>query len=572
MPTEVVAKQFARVAGIVQKVNGKSVKKHHIKPIITNSELFLASFVQSPDVFVAQCVLYKTKYTYIENLTFNSMMFCTLLCNRNKINDLSCLQMLSCITSLYAERQSLLDSTLNDSRASKSTKPQVNSGLLALLGAAHMEVWQQCYRIAGFLYTDFATLKKWPVSFSRLQRIALLAHYLSVSLTHRQHIKPISFIAALKKLVQACPQGWADELDGLLDYPGEVIPGSIVKSTAKPPGVVLAASKRKLLVSELNKNAQQPPPLQKIYMANVTKSHGAQVLAGFSQIHNWWGNEYHQEKGKFDSPKIDTFPLDKPPKALLEVQKHLNADQVDIDKLAEQISSEPAFSEYLKHTATLSNRNKLPIQHVKHGLMMHGYVRANNLLIEQALLLRLNQSYFPLQQDFTQFTRLASQVAFNLAAANNDVTPEQASNLVCFACSGLFTQQSLKTRTTWAIDDHHAFSIGNLFTVRQSENLVKHAITLCQTWQQPTLFIHAIEHHRQMPQENKQKPLTKILSTILGLSLCGARAAFFSDKTDCELTQGYLNQGLALLKLSENNYQSAIHQSLALCHTHRKVS
>lgn len=569
MPTEVVAKQFARVAGIVQKVNDKPVEKNHIKPIITNSELFLASFVQSPDIFAAQCVLYKSKYSYVENLTFNSMMFCALLCNRNKINDLSCQQMLSCITTLYAERQTTIHATFNDK--SSDSKPHINTGLLAVLGAAHMEVWQHCYRIAGFLFNDYSRLTHWPTSFSRLQRIVLLSHYLSVSLTYRKNVKPLSFINGLKKLMQACPEEWAGELDKLLEYPGEVIPGSIVRTISKSPGVVLATSERKLLVSKLNKGTQQSPPLQKMYMANITTSHGAQLVRGFSQIHQWWNEEYEQEKVEFDNPKITTFPLDKPPKALLEVQKHLNADQVDIDKLAEQISSEPAFSEYLKHTATLSNRNKLPIQQVKHGLMMHGYVRANNLLIEQALLLRLNQSYFPLQQDFTQFTRLASQVAFNLAATNNDITPEQASNLVCFACSGLFTQQSLKTRIKWTIDDQHAYRIDQLFTFRQSDNLVKHAITLCQTWQQPTLFIRAIEHHQQMPQDNTQKPMTKILSAILGLSICGARAAFFAPNSDCESTKRYQKEGLALLKISESDYQSAINQSLALCHTHRKV-
>ena len=198
MPTEIVAKQFARIAGIVQNIDDKPVSKNHVKLILGTAELFLNGFKHAPDIFVAQSVLFKTKHSYVENLTFNTLMFCALLCNRNKINDLCCQQMLSSILTLYAERQSAIN--IWALQQQKPQKPLINTGLRQLLKTANMEVWRHGYDLVGYVFADISTLKRWPKTLNRVQRIILFSHLLSVSLTYRKNNKLTPFHVAFKSL------------------------------------------------------------------------------------------------------------------------------------------------------------------------------------------------------------------------------------------------------------------------------------------------------------------------------------------------------------------------------------
>jgi HD-like signal output (HDOD) protein len=568
MPTQVLVKQFARVAGIIQSVRNQPIDNTHVKQINATCEQFLSGFKQAPDVFSAQLSLYKSKYRYIDNLTFNSLVLCVLLCKQNKVNEQCCQQMLSSILSLYAERASLLSDCFQHGKAPGALVP--NKKLVGVLHGANLDIWQQGYALAKLLFHPVDKIKRWPTTLSRLQKLIFCSHLLAIGVTHRQTSKPKPFAWCLKTLMQACPQDWVTDLQPLLEYPGLIPPGAMIKTQTQQSAIVLGVTNDRLLVNilsgEHNNDSAASGLLVKLFKSSPIRPLGAQIITGFSQVDQWWNEKWQQESSDCLSPNSNTFALDKPPSVLLEVQAHLTSEDVNIDKLAQQISAEPAFSDYLKRTATFSNRHKLPVQQVKHGLMMHGYLRTNNMLIEQALLLRLNQSYFPLQQDFIQFTRLAAQIAYNVAAKGDDVAPEQASTLACFACSGLFTQPGLKTRTSWPLSQQSHFDLRKLFAFKRADSLTRHALILCKAWQQPKLFTTAIEHHHIAPQQLPLKPLAKSLTCILGLSIAAAKRHYYAKLQICEVSQQYTHQALSALALSAPDFEHLC--ALSLTQTH----
>ncbi|WJG10415.1 hypothetical protein [Aliiglaciecola sp. LCG003] len=564
MPINTVAKTFNTLAQHIDAYDPNSLNSDKISKTLKLSEQFLAGFKQFPDVFVAQTQLYKSKNSFTHNLAFNSLAYCSLLCQQLKINDLCCQQLLSAIISLYAERnQQLIDYYIEQGTTPTSFK---HIKLLKMLASVNQQTWLNAYSVARYLFIGSISLGKWPQTLSKIQRVVYLAHYLAVASTSHQRFKARPFGEVMKNAVQSCPPTWLEMLSVLIDYPSLIPPGSLLKTQNNTSGMVLSVSDNRVLIAQLASGERQQPLLLRIEKQNIKRISAPQGVNGFNQMLNWWNDAWLLERDEFSPPKDDYFALDKPPMVLLEVQEQLNSGDVDIDKLAMKISDEPAFGDYLKATATLSNRHKQPVNQVKHGLMMHGYERTNNMLIELALLLRLNQSYFPLQQNFTQFTKLTCAIAASIASLGNTVIAQQASNLACFTCSGLFTQPSLKTRTQWTTGTADFFDIRTLFDFSNAQNLLTHPLKLCKAWQQPSIFTQAISSHMLLPDLNDQEKLTKTLAVIIGLSLIIARQCFFGEEITCSNSTTYQQQALAFLGLTELDSITLQQQGLANSH------
>ncbi|GAB5380409.1 MAG: hypothetical protein Alis3KO_25490 [Aliiglaciecola sp.] len=571
MPTNVVVKLFALVAGTLDDVSNNPVTTEQFKRVVKTSEHFLAGFKQYPDIVIAQPLLYKSRQSYLHNLAFNTLAYCAVLCNRAKINDLCCQQLLCAIITLYGERQTELTDAFANQSAVKDTanKHKINKRLAELLEKTQQHSWLSGYAVFTKLYFDPLNKPRWPRKLNRVQRIIYSAHVLSVALTHRQNKKSPSFSQVFRMLIQSAPVEWHEDLSALLEYPTLVPPGTLIQSKPGQHAIVLSVSATKILVCNIDPSDPSNNHLSRLYTEHVKKPLGAQMVSGFTQIHHWWNEQWSEERADFTSVDWDTYPLDKPPAVLLAVQKHLNSGDVDIDKLATQISEEPAFAEFLKKAATFSNRNKLPVQQVKHGLMMHGYERTNNMLIEQALLLRLNQHYFPLQQNFTQFVHFAAQIAAELAKAQGDISPEQASNLLCFACSGLFTQPSLKSRTRWEMLPTKSFNVAHLIKIKQQDNLTSHAVKLSIAWQQPKLFVKALEQHQQMPDDMSGNKLSQQLGVLLGISVLLARQLFFNETDMCKASQDYAQQAASKLSLSTSTMHTIALNAMTNSHSYQ---
>ncbi|GAB2688991.1 hypothetical protein [Aliiglaciecola aliphaticivorans] len=566
MPTQGLIKSFGQVSTVLDEVRQNPVGPEQIKRIVKVSEHFLGAFKLAPDIFVSQPLLYKSRSGFLNNFVFNGLVYCALICNRARINDLCCQQLLSCLLALYCERQEDLEKFFEENKRPSHHRKSVR--LLQILNKAHLQTWMDGYHAYKWLFSKFETSRSWPLTLTKNQQIILLAHQLASRVTPCQSKKPVHFSAALRQLIQTVPENYAFNLDGLLEYSSLLSPGSLVKLDKQDPAIILSICEDKVLVAIINPNSNDVQQLKRVFTDNIQRVSATQTLSGFNQIQRWWDINWQLEKSDCFDPIETNFPLDKPPALLLEVQKHLNSGAVDIDRLALQINSEPAFADYLKQTATISNRNKLPIQQVKHGLMMHGYVKANSMLIQQALLLRLNQSHFPLQQNFTQFIRLASQIAANLSSQNKHLSPEEASTLLCFACSGLFTQPALKTRTKWSLSVERQQDIRCLFDFRNAETLRSHCLKLCQAWQQPALYAEAIVANGLLSDELPKKPILKTMIMTLGLSLLLARRIYFSEQIANNPSQNYYSQCLSFFKLNEQNVSELLANSLQLSHSY----
>lgn len=569
-----LANLYSEMGSLLVKNEQQPMSIETIKASLKYSETLLSNFKRTPDVIVAQPLLYKKNLSYIENLSFNSCVYLILLCNANKINDVCTQQLICGILTLYAEGRLGITSHFCENSTQHTPQNAVNNNHRKLLSTYHQYIWLDTYSLHERLFQIPKTNQDWPDDLSKLQRLVYLAHVLSILITIRQNQKPKGFAQIVKQLCLHCPDSWINDLESLLHYPGTIPPGTVFRQKSATTSLTLSVCKDKLLVIELPPDSQATPTVFSVYKHNAITISGAQKVSGLSQVENWWGLPWldkYTEDNQYFRPNTSLFRLDKPPAVLLEVQEHLNSDEIDIGKLATQISEEPYFADYLKQTATISNRNKLPIQRVKHGLMMHGYERTNSMLIQQLLLSRLNQSYFPLQQDFIQFTQLRAQIAATLAESIDGLTGENASVLACFSSAGLFTQPSLKSHTRWRRDSQRQFDIQSLFTFSHAKNLHNHAIKLAQAWQQPKQLISCLSQQRQLPNDNTANNETRKLTAILGLSLIGTIQVFFSEGQADTATLSYIEQAFNLLKLEQEMFTNITKQALSICHTYRSI-
>ena len=573
MPSSIAVKLNDAMGQLLESLQTQPISSDQIKKILLYSENFIAGFNQHPDLFVAQPLLYKSQLSFIHNLTFNTCTYLVLLCHNNHIHHSCCQQMLSSVLSLYGERQQEITDLYQGT--SKHVRLKRNKRLIEALSKSFQEVWLRGYQLYDCLFINDSGAVRWPLHLSKIQRQIYLAHYLSVHITPNLIFQGQPFAQVIRTLAQNCPTSWLGDIEPLLHYPSLYCPGTVVRTSDPQPMMALSVTPDKILVSSLTPNDQAKTQFSRVYQSNIKRLSKSQRIRGFGTLKDWWNEGWlAQQSEKHDciSPVQESYRLDQPPKVLLDVQAHLNSGDIDIDKLAVIISEEPVFADYLKQTATFTNRNKLPIQQVKHGLMLHGYERTSSILIQQALLLRLNQHYFPLQQEFVQFTRLRAQVAMNLATEVKDVSPEQASTLACFATSGLFTQPALKGRRHWKPTPNNQQDIRCLFHCPNATNLHEHAMKLAIAWQQPKLHVTAMQYHFIMPQNIAAKREAKKLAVILGLSLMIARQQYFGESLLCEESRNYLNQGLHLLNIEKQQFEKISIDSLTQSHSYCALS
>ncbi len=566
MPANAVAQLFSQLEGVLLDSAQGKLSSSLVKRTVSLADQFIATFKQYPDVMMAQPLLYKQAYSFELNLLFNGCVYLAMLCESNKVNATTTGQMICSLISLHSERIDDLKQFYLTGEAPLPKKR--NNRLIEVLTASQQQVWLRGYQLFDKLGNDKSGFQsQWPLGLSKVQKIVMLSHLLAVHMTPNRKTAPAPFSQIFRQLVQSLPSDWLNEVKGLLDYPGLICPGTLVKSGSKSL-LVLSVSRDKALVREVQSGDQANTPVTRIYLRNIDKLYAPQKIKGFSQIEQWWDGNWQAEclAEPVCAPTQSLYKLDQPPSTLLEVQKHLSSQDIDIDKLANMISEEPAFAEFITLTASHSNRNKLPVQQVKHGLMMHGYERTSSMLIQQALLLRLNQSYFPLQQEFIQFTRLRAKISELLSAFATTVTVEQAATLTCFACSGLFTQPGPKGRRHWQLKQTNQQDIRSLFLFANADNLHHHSMTLAKAWQQSKYMINGLQFHFLFPEAMATKKSSKELAIILGLSLIRARQVYFNEPILCEETRTYLNQGLAYLKISASDFNALGEQALTLSH------
>jgi len=293
-----------------------------------------------------------------------------------------------------------------------------------------------------------------------------------------------------------------------------------------------------------------------------------QAIGSLHAIDRWWDEQWQQTLHMHTGVTIynQAFKIDAPPALLLALQKQLNKVEPDIEKVVKLIARDPHYAHYLQATASQNSRQKLPVQDIRHGLMIHGFGRTSSILMQQALLQRLTQHYFPLQEHFVQFSKLRSHLAATLALESTAMLPEEAMSLATFASAGLFTSAKLKGRSSWVRGEEHLYDINQLGEPEGRPLLAEHAYKLAQAWQQDPALLKALANQHCLPQDATGNALHKKLVSILGLSLLQARQLYFADQAEGDSNQLFVQQACECLSLSNSQLKRIQQEAVGFCH------
>lgn len=537
-----------------------------IKATLAFAETLLQQLKQFPDPLVAQLSLPKRHLAIVTNLSFNTALSCALLSIVNKLNDSTAQQLICAAIGQYAYKQKDIELYLRDQSPCPSLAS--NKRMLMALSKTDQQVWRTGCKIAPVLTRQHWSLDNWPTDYNQTQQMLFIAASLALQLTPITNRRKHNFASALRTLVQACPARWLDLLAPLSHYPSLIPPGTIVRQKPtdkqeqqqpKAQIVLATSSAGKWLIPVRATTSETPATL--IAEQQIDKITTMQI-GTFSQLDNWWSEQWQQMQQQDQhiiTAASHIFRLDRPPPALISIQQRLKQEDIEGKELAQLIGSEPLLANYVLDSAQQASRMKLKSRSVRQGIMMHGFERTSSMLMQYALLQRINQHDFPLQQTLLQFTLLRGHIASLLAQAEGSLLPESISTLACFASAGLFTLSALKTKQHWHLQPKRTFALESTSALPQSKQLNQHCIKISQSWQQPDQHILAIRCHAHKPWQMHHHHSVALMAAILGLSLVAARKMYFSACCDCQETQEYVDNSLKMLKISKYKFEQLQH-------------
>ena len=561
-PSKSLITLFQLLANLQRLYTQEPFGAKHIQQTLAFSDQLIQQYRASSDIICAQAQLQKTSLPTSTNLIFNCCVHTCLLSSRNRVNDTSLQQMIAACVSALTHATQQQPNQSDDYRQN----PKPDKRTLLALSKTGNEAWHDLYITTAFwrVETNKHLLRinnpiMWVLHFAwRLTVLGILSNKES----------PGVFAHRFRKVAVDTPPRFHYLLESVLSYPGLIPPGSLIQTHAGELGIVLSKSNTGLLMAKVKPADNTVFSLDSSKIRKVLPS---PALKRVSHCDLWWSEAWEQFTSEVEDLCTDnpqSYRIDKPPPSLMSIQKLLQGNNVDIDKLASLIESEPVFSEHVKETATKSSRQGLSMKDARHGLMMHGYARTGSLLMQQALIHRLNQRYFPLQQMFLQFTQLRTFIAAKLAEQGSSMLPEQMAELSAFASAGLFTLAHLKTRTRWQRLPERWYDIQSLANVPNQSHLQTHATKLAGAWQLPSQYQQAIQRHAVMPDDISTKKQIKQMAVILGLSLLLARKYFFNDKLNCRTTEAYERQACVFLGFSAKSLNTFRNEVLAASHAH----
>lgn len=538
-----------------------------LKHTLTVSEQIIKLFRQFPEPTTGYIFLYKNALPYSSNLVINTALLTTLLCQRLQWNDTSTKQMVCAALTLFAHQQRTLEHFYLgkiDLQQAKSALHKMPVTLIAKLGADARQSWKSGLKIAGRLHLQTGEQQLRQLNrLDQCQQVLFVAAKLALAITPNKILKNQSWAHAVKAMCQTIPPACYSLIEPLLTYPGLYPPGSLVQTRKGSNYLVLGLEGQALVCQQINVEHPAEPICQTVQSTHIKKCYAPRRIASPEQMEQWWHQDWYQNSMVADRrvlPAKNTFRVDSPPDSLLAIQTLLQTPEPDTNKLTSLINAEPIFAEHIQHLASLHSRQHLPVTEVKHAIMMHGFDRTNSILIQQAMLVRLAQHKFPLQQRLIQFTQLAGQIAANITQGNKMLVPEQATSYIIFATSGLFTHALLKTCLKLPTIGSKSFDLSQLFNISKSELIKQHSVMLAKAWQQERVFVNGIQLHENW-QQNISRP-TQRLAALLGLSLTLARQGYFPLQTLSSEEQQYIEQSTQCLNVTQSEANHAMTQAL----------
>ncbi|MCV2883266.1 HDOD domain-containing protein [Aestuariibacter sp. AA17] len=558
---------YQTLIGLLTSYKQPVVSSSSIKETLTFSDHVIKQIKENPDVWFAQTQFNKPHLPYSLNLISNTVIYTAVMGMRNHIND-SCLQQLICASiSLLATN---INATEYAQRPALSERGKAKLEAIAqALQSSSLDVWAHCIKLAKI--TLFTANNKEELTALRGQysHILAIAFILATQQTQSKSNAPLSFARLLSRVLLMIPDHWHQYVETLLLYPTTTPPGTLIQTHIMEKGTVVNITHEGCVACFNDGSTSYYKYLHKDAIARQSTIRQCNSFALFNRFWNAELQHWQQDKARLTNElpipiSHSTFKMDAPPTVIKDIQASIRQKDVDMDKLAELISKEQSLVQHLTLSASQASRNKLPVSDVKHGLMMHGYIKTNSLLLQQALLLRLNQRYFPLQETFIQFTRLRAQIAELLMELKEPMLKEEASTLACFATSGLFSVPILKGTLRWLRQDHSLYSTKALSIGETGDNIHNHSVKMSESWDLPPMHILALRNHDIMPNKLPAHKVAAKLSVTLGLSLILSRQIYFAEHSHCQKTQAYLSAGLAFLDLHPRDLPTLCEKAIAL--------
>jgi HD-like signal output (HDOD) protein len=555
---------YLKLATLLSEYRSKPFGQTQLNASLTFTEQLMKTAKQQPDVVFAQLYLYKSHLPYGLNLCFNCCLATLLVCVRNKVNDSTTQQLLCSAITLFSFEQSEVEQ--HYANQGEQSLGHLDKRLQSALRQTKQDVWLSSLTITSLIHHAMPATKRQLLSLGRLKVYLYIGAHLALWLTPNERNGKLSYAKIMQKLVHNCPTPWLEWIAPLLEYPCLIPAGSAVKYAYKYY-IILSVTEQGYIARLYAANKQAAECIFIDAQSNITPL-APQGIASLKHIDNWWDEQWQEYMQAHTGVSIysKVFKIDSPPALLLALQKQLNKTEPDIDKVVKLIAQDPHYARYLQTTASQNSRQKLPVQDVRHGLMIHGFGRSSSILMQQALLQRLTQHYFPLQEHFIHFTKLRAHLAATLAQESMILLPEEAMCLATFANAGLFTVAKLKSRTSWVRSANHLFDINQLSEQEGRPLLAEHAYKLAKAWQQEPRLLDALSNQHCLPHNAQGGALTKKLVSILGLSLIQARQLYFADLPAGDNNQLFIQQACEYLKLSEQQLKQSAQQAAGFCH------
>ena len=575
--TESAATRLTRIlksiVRLTQSFEKQTIAELHIEETEKLAELLIDTLKTYPHQTLAQLSLHRTQVPYFYNFCFNACIFSGISLLRNKMNLTTAQQIIAGILTWAITSKGYVETLGTGARTTNEKHEKIKTQLIRALSQYKRTIW--LHLITSASGKSLLTMKIWVQNRDVINPIHdYLKHamFMASALTRTQHKKATNYAAAFKSLVQATHVFATPQLEPLLNFPGEILPGNGVKISNGQNFMVLAVFGDECYV--LPYDAAQKKYLigiKLITVDQIVRISPATPVANLAILEQWWGRSWKElllnlEINLESLLMPPSYRVDQPPESLTTVIDHLNEQDLDIPKLTHLIESEPGFAAHVKETASHKSRAKMKISGVKHGLLMNGIERTKSVLVEKALVTRLSQHQFPLQNVIHQFVKLWASYAESIAKRHPTMLPEQCSCWVHFAASGLFTNAEIKSQFAWSTSAATTGN-GNEFGINigSPEQLWQHAQKIASSWSQEkslTIALNDALVKRNLPARVKRSKTHVLIS----LSLLLATKYYLGNSTKHK-NDDYLQQYLAILGLNAQSLADIQQETTENSHT-----
>jgi hypothetical protein len=565
MPAEIVKQHYIALAKLLKIYRSAPLDKDLLKASHHFCKNLYAAAKAHPDLIFAQPQLYKPQLPFVVNLAFNSAVFTCLFAVRNKFDPSVTIQLMCGSLSIHALEQSSIEKHYQiDEKSEDNEKPvtknigYTNSTFTQLLKTNQQHIWLSSYLLCSQIHTT-----RYPRTnlINPITVLTYMANKLALLCIPNKRKQAISFANAIKHLsIKCCPK-WYTILIPLLEYPSVLPIGSYVRLQDGSTHIVLSQRIEGLVTKPLPLKQSvvvqsSKAEIQLTLAEQVIQHYPCQQLNSFTRLSQWWGADLmdylasknnHQQIAAFNSVQ----PIQAAPASLLVIQDQLSHINADMAVIVKAIEKEPSYAHQLQASASFRNRKKQSVQSIQQALAMLGFERTNSILLQQSLLSRLNQHYFPLQQALLTFSQFFVLIVDKLAAKTKLISPELASITACFVVSKLFTLPKIRTMNHWEISTRPTYKVTSLVELKESESLKSDAFLLANAWQQNKQILDALQHYDIVMQNQAGSPSARQFCFLLGLSLSLAQEHYFSGTKRCKETTSYFELGLLELNISQ---------------------